>query len=113
MVRWRVLLSEFRFQIEHIPGAQNAAAIGVTRVFHLDLKKISPSVRYCFKDDSTQRIFRMDESEIEFQDTGSSDSEDDELEIIKAQDEDSEVNLQKDSAVFEKFHNSVVGHIRP
>ena len=74
-----------------------------TTVFHLDLKKISPSVRCCFKDDSTQRIFRMDESDIEFQKTVSSDSEDDELKVIKAQDEDSEVKLQKGSAIFEKF----------
>ena len=69
-------------------------------------------MRYCtdFKDDSTQRIFRMDESEIEFQDTGSSDSEDDELEIIKAQDEDYEIRLQRGWVIFEKFHNSMVGH---
>ena len=52
----------------------------------------------------------MDESEIEFQDTDSNDSEDDELEIIKAQ-EDSVVKLQKGSVIFEKFHNSVFGHL--
>ena len=86
LVRWRVLLSEFRFQIEHIPGAQNVVADGLTRIFHLDLKKLSPSVRYCFKDDSTQRIFRTDESELEFQKSVSSDSEDEELEVNKAQD---------------------------
>ena len=68
-------------------------------------------VRYYFKDDSTQRIFCMDESEIEFQDTGSSDSKDDEQERLKAQDEDSEVRLQNGSVVFEKFHNSVVVHL--
>ena len=53
-----------------------------------------------------------DESQIEFQDTGDSDSEDDELEVLKAQDQDSEVRLQK--VVFEKFYNSVdtIGHIR-
>ena len=77
----------------------------------MDLKKVSTSVRYCFKDDSTQRIFRIDESEIKFQHTGSSDSEDDKLEIVKAQDEDSEVILQKGSVISEKFLNSVVGHL--
>ena len=76
---------------EHITGAQNVVVDGLTRVFYMELRKVSPSVRYCFKDDSTQRIFRMDESEIEFQDTGDIDSEDDELEILKAHDEDSEV----------------------
>ena len=53
----------------------------------------------------------MDESDIEFQKTVSSDSEDDEQEVIKAQDEDSEVRLQNGSAIFEKFHNSVVVHL--
>ena len=38
LVRWRVLLSEFRFQIEHIPGAQNMVADELTRVFHMKLK---------------------------------------------------------------------------
>ena len=52
LVRWRSLLSEFRFRIEHIPGAQNVVADGLTRVFHINLKKIGPLVQYCFKDDS-------------------------------------------------------------
>jgi len=74
LVRWRVrLLSEFRFQIGYIPGAQNVVSDGFTRVLHVDLEEVSPSVRYCFKDDSTQRIFCMDESEIDFQDTGDRD----------------------------------------
>ena len=47
----------------------------------------------------------MDESVIDFKDTGDSDSEDDELEILKAQDEDSEVRLQKGEGVFE---NSII-----
>ena len=41
------------------------------------------------------------------QDTGDSDSEDDELEVMKAQDEDSEVRLPNGEAVLD---NSVVGH---
>ena len=53
----------------------------------------------------------MDKSDIEFQKTVSSDSKYDELEVSKAQDEDSEVKLQNGSAIFEKFHNSVVGHL--
>jgi len=89
----------------------NIVADGLTRIFHLDLKTVSPSVRYCFKDDSTQRIFRMDVLELEFQKSMSSDSEDKELEVNKAQDKDSEVKFQKTSAIFEKFHNSVVGHL--
>ena len=53
----------------------------------------------------------MDESEIDFQDAGDSDSEDDELEVLKPQDEDSEVKLSNGDAISEKFHNSVVGHL--
>ena len=73
-------------------------AYELTRIFHIDLKKISPSVQDFFKDDSTQRIFCMDESEIEFQDTGDSDSEDDEVEVLRALDKDSEVRLQEGQA---------------
>ena len=40
-----------------------------------------------------------------------SDSDDDELEVLRTQDDDSEVKFQKGEAVFEKFHNSVVGNL--
>ena len=46
-----------------------------------------------------------DESQIEFQDTGDSDSEDDELEVLKAQDDDSKDRLQKGERV---FRNSII-----
>ena len=39
-----------------------------------------------------------------------SDSDEFELEVLRAQDENSDDRLQKGEAVFEKFHNSVVGH---
>jgi len=38
-----------------------------------------------------QRIFRIDDSEVEFLDGGNSDSKDDKLEVLKAQDDDSEM----------------------
>ena len=60
-----VLLSEFLFHIEHIPGSQNVVADGLTRVFHLDYKKLPQKIKYFFKEDSTQRIFRIEEEEIE------------------------------------------------
>ena len=44
LVRWRVLLSEFRFQIEHISDAQNVVADELKRIFHVELEKVSPSV---------------------------------------------------------------------
>ena len=43
----------------------------------------------------------MDESDIKFQKTVSSDSEDDELEVNKAQDKDSKVRFQKAAAILE------------
>ena len=60
LARWMVLLSEFRFQIEHIPRAQNVVADELTRIFQLDYEKFSEKIN-CFKEDTTQRIFRMDE----------------------------------------------------
>ena len=53
----------------------------------------------------------MDDSEVEFQDSGDSDSDDDKLEVLRVQDEDSEVKLQKGEAVFEKLNNPVVVHL--
>ena len=56
MVRWRVLLSDFRFQIEHIPGSQNVVADVLTRIFQLGYEKLPKKIKYCFKEDKTQRI---------------------------------------------------------
>ena len=108
LVRWRVLLSEFRFQIEHIPGSQN---VGLNKIFHIDFEELSQSVHYLFKEDSTWRIFRIDNDKVEFWDTRDSDSKDEERWVENFQDKNSEVRSQKGEAVFEKFHNSVVGHL--
>ena len=101
LVRWRVLLLEFRFHIEHIPGTQNVVADGLTSIFHVNFKKLSntPSVQYCFKEDSTQQIFHIDN----FRDSGDSDSEDEGLGIEKVHDDDSEVKYRKGEAILEKF----------
>ena len=45
LVRWRVLLSEFRFQIEHIPGAQNVVADGRARIFKLDYENLPQKIK--------------------------------------------------------------------
>ena len=39
LVRWRVLVSEFRFLIQHIPGVQTVVADGLTRVMSLSTWK--------------------------------------------------------------------------
>ena len=64
-LRWRILLSEFRFQMEHIPGAQNVVSDGLTRIFQLDYEKLPEKIKYCLEEDTTQRIFHMEEEDVE------------------------------------------------
>ena len=56
LVHWRVLLSEFRFLIHHIPGVQNVVADGLTPVMSLSSVEIPASKRHMFIED---RIFRL------------------------------------------------------
>ena len=83
LVRWRVLLSEFRFQIAHIPGSQNVVANVLTRVFRLDYEKLPQKIKHCFKEDSTQRIIRIEEEEIEDAYFGDSDEEGHEIVVSR------------------------------
>ena len=48
LVRWRVLLSEFRFLIQHIPGVQNVVADGLTRVMSLSSVEIPTPKRHMY-----------------------------------------------------------------
>jgi len=57
LVRQRVILSEYRFLIEHIPGAQNVVVDGLTRVSRSEFIKISKDKRHLFKNDSAERSF--------------------------------------------------------
>jgi hypothetical protein len=66
---------EFRFQIEHIPGSQNVVVDGRTRIFYVDYEKLPEKIKYCFKEDSTQRIFRIEEEDVEDANPGDSDEE--------------------------------------
>jgi hypothetical protein len=61
LVYWRVLLSEFRFLIQHIPGVQNVVADGLTRVMSLSSVEIPRSKRHFFVEDRIPRIFRLGE----------------------------------------------------
>ena len=58
-IRWRVLLSEFRFLIHHIPGIQNIVADGLTRVMSLSSVEIPASKRRMFIEDRIPHIFRL------------------------------------------------------
>ena len=104
LVRWSFLLSKFRFQ--------NVVADGLTRVFHVDYEKLPQKIKYCFKEDSTQRIFRIEKEEVEDAYPGDSDEEGNEIVPSRVQDADSEVSSQEKQVVFEKFHNSVIGPIK-
>ena len=103
--------SVFRSPHEHIPGSQNVVADGPTRVFHLDYEKYPQKIKYCFKEDSTQRILRIEEEEVEDAYPGDSDKEGHEIVPSRVQDADSEVSSQEKQVVFEKFHNSVIRHL--
>ena len=88
-------------------------ADGLTRVFHLDYEKLPQKIKYCFKKDSTQRIFRIEEEEVEDAYPGDSDEEGNEIVPSRVQDADSEVSLQEKQAILAQFHNSVIGYLRP
>jgi len=65
----------------------------------------------CFKEDSTQHIFRMEEEEVADTNPGDSNEEGNENVASKGQDDNSEVSLQEKQAIFEQSHNSVIGHL--
>ena len=52
LVRWTVLLSEFHFHIEHIPGAQNVVSDRLTRIFKLDYEILPENIKYFHREDT-------------------------------------------------------------
>ena len=62
---WIVILSEYRFVIEYIPGDQNIVADGLTRVNTLIFNDVYKSKRHLYQNDSISRIFRLGGKEIE------------------------------------------------
>jgi len=59
-----VLLSEFQYQVDHIPGRFNLVADGLTRVSRLEYEKIKPEGRHPYEDDTISRIVRLEGEEI-------------------------------------------------
>ena len=74
---------------------------GLTMIFQLDNEKLPEKIKYCFKEDITQRIFGMEEEEIEDVNPGDSDEEGDEIVAWRVHDEESEVRSQEKRAIFE------------
>ena len=64
-MRWRIILSEYRFVIEHISGEQNIVADGLTRDNTLIFNDLDKSKRHLYRDDSISRIFRLGGKGIE------------------------------------------------
>ena len=77
--------------------------------FQALLRKITRKISSIASEDSTQRIFCIEEEEVEDDIPGFRDEEGDEIVALGAQDD--EVRFQEDRAVFEKMHNSVVFHL--
>jgi RNase H-like domain found in reverse transcriptase len=59
-VLWRVLLSEFRFLVVHIPGKENVVADGIFRVFRTEFATFNSLKRSVHVDNSIPRIFRLE-----------------------------------------------------
>jgi len=104
LVRWRVILSEYRFLIEHIPGAQNVVADGLTRVCRSDFMKIAKDKRHI---DSTERIFRLGEEGLEQTEFPGELEEEDQ---VGAKEDFDDYGIVERHEVFSRYHNSIVGH---
>jgi len=65
LVRWRVILLEYRFVIEHIPSNQNIVADGLTSVNTLIFNDVDKSKLHLYQNDSISRIFRFGGEGIE------------------------------------------------
>jgi hypothetical protein len=105
LVRWRIILSEFKYLIEHIPGVSNVVADGLTRVRFIQGKRHPDSKWYMYKDDSIERIFRLGgEDLLDGDKEGYVEEEDEECPSLE------EKELSERFEIFSKYHNSIVGH---
>ena len=84
---------------------------GLTRIFQIDYEKLPEKIKYCFKEDSSQRIFRMEREDVEDENPADGDKEGNKLVASRVQDDDYEVSFQEKQTIFEQMHNSVVGHL--
>ena len=59
LVRRRIILSEFKYLIKHIPGTSNVVADGLTKVGWFERIRHPDSKWHMFYNDSIERIFRL------------------------------------------------------
>ena len=64
-------------------------------------------IKYSFKEDTTQRIFRIEEEDAEDENNAKSDEEVNEILASSVQDDNFQVIFQEKQAIFEKMHNLV------
>jgi len=64
-------------------------------------------IKYSFKEDTTQRIFRIEEEDAEDENNAKSDEEVNEILASSVQDDHFQVIFQEKQAIFEKMHNLV------
>jgi hypothetical protein len=106
-VRWRVILLEYRFIIEHIPGEQNIVADGLTKVNTLVFNQLDKCKRHLYRNDSISRIFRLGGEGIEETEFPAEVNEEGESGGKEDLDEYRIMNQRRE--VMARYHNSIVG----
>jgi hypothetical protein len=104
LVRWRVILSEYQFTVEHIAGRENVVADGITRVHRSQFQYIPKKQRHLYVDDTLERVFRFVGEDMESEYPGYIESSDEDNESLDA------LGPIERHHIFSKFHNSMVGH---
>jgi cleavage and polyadenylation specificity factor subunit 1 len=104
LVRWRVLLSEYQYTVEHISGKENVVADGLTRVHRSQLQYIKPNKRHLYHDDTIPRVFRLVGEDMEGSEEGYVEDSDEDNEHLEA------LGPIERRNIFSRFHNSMVGH---
>jgi len=105
LVRWRIIPSEFKYLIEHIPGTSNVVADGLTRVRWIEGNRHSDSKRHMFYNDSIERIFRLGGEDLLDGEYGGYIEVENEV-----NDNLEDKELTERFVIFWKYHNSIVGH---
>jgi hypothetical protein len=104
LVRWRELLSEFRFLV---PGVQNVVADGLTRVMSLSSVEILASKRHMFIEDRIPRIVRLEGERMMIAEVPGDIEDDDEEGALGLED----FGKVEKRSIFARYHNSIVRNL--
>ena len=89
------------FRVPFSDGAHPWLSECGCRWIHVDYENLSEKIKYCFKEDSTQRIFRTEEEDVKYANPADSDEKGNEIVASRVQDDDSEVSFQEKQSIFE------------